>query len=69
MKQLVFISYSHKDEEIKNRLLSHLQVLEYSGQIELFDTSEITPGVDWSQHMSLTGLYFTRHDRLDVYQS
>jgi hypothetical protein len=48
-KPSVFISYSHKDEAIKDRLLAHLSVLEHSGQVEIFDTSEIPIGDKWSE--------------------
>ncbi|HXQ33081.1 MAG TPA: toll/interleukin-1 receptor domain-containing protein [Anaerolineales bacterium] len=48
-KPSVFISYSHKDEGIKDRLLAHLSVLEHSGQVDIFDTSEIPIGDKWSE--------------------
>lgn len=50
-KPLIFISYSHKDEEIKDRLLSHLRPLEHVGQVQLFDTSDIPVGDKWSEHI------------------
>jgi hypothetical protein len=50
-KPLIFISYSHRDEEIKDRLISHLRVLENSGQAKLFDTSDIPVGAPWSEHI------------------
>jgi tetratricopeptide (TPR) repeat protein len=37
----VFISYSHKDEKWKNRLHSHLGVLEKVGQITIWDDQKI----------------------------
>jgi hypothetical protein len=43
----IFISYSHKDEEWKDRLLIHLRVLERKGMVDLWDTSRIQPGSKW----------------------
>jgi len=37
----IFISYSHKDEKWKNRLHSHLGVLEKVGQITIWDDQKI----------------------------
>jgi len=46
-KPLVFISYSHKDEKEKDRLISHLGVLEHSGLIDLWVDDKIEGGIDW----------------------
>ena len=46
MKQ-IFISYSHKDEEWKNRLLKHLRVYENEGHFILWDDRKIESGNDW----------------------
>jgi len=43
----VFISYSHKDEDWKNRLIPHLRALEQQGEITLWDDRKINPGEDW----------------------
>ena len=43
----VFISYSHKDEEWKDRLMPHLRTLEQQGEIELWDDRKIGAGADW----------------------
>jgi len=43
----VFISYSHKDEDWKNRLLTHLGVLEKQGLLEIWDDRRIQGGDDW----------------------
>jgi tetratricopeptide (TPR) repeat protein len=43
----VFISYSHKDEDWKNRLIPHLRTLEQQGEIALWDDRKINPGEDW----------------------
>jgi tetratricopeptide (TPR) repeat protein len=43
----VFISYSHKDEEWKDRLVTHLRVLEKQGQLDLWDDRRIGAGEDW----------------------
>lgn len=47
----VFISYSHDDENWKERLLSHLHVLERSGAAEFWDTSLLQPGADWAEEI------------------
>ncbi len=43
----IFISYSHKDEEWKDRLVKHLKVLEMEGYCSLWDDREIKVGDDW----------------------
>ncbi len=51
MTQLIFISYSHKDEEEKEKLLSHLGVLQRDGLIGLWSDDQIGAGDDWEQEM------------------
>jgi tetratricopeptide (TPR) repeat protein len=46
-KPIVFISYSHKDEIWKNRLVSHLGVLQSEGHLDIWDDRRIEAGVDW----------------------
>ena len=43
----VFISYSHKDEEEKEQLLSHLGVLRDADLIDLWSDDRIGAGADW----------------------
>jgi WD40 repeat protein len=43
----VFLSYSHKDEVWKDRLKTHLGVLEAQGLLETWDDRRIAPGTDW----------------------
>lgn len=43
----VFISYSHKDEEWKNRLEIHLRVLEMQDLLSIWDDRQIEVGDDW----------------------
>jgi tetratricopeptide (TPR) repeat protein len=45
----VFISYSHKDEVWKDRLLDHLGVLREQGLLDLWDDRQIGAGEDWYQ--------------------
>jgi formylglycine-generating enzyme required for sulfatase activity len=47
----VFISYSHKDEEWKDRLVTHLGVLRYQGLLDLWDDRRIAAGKDWHQEI------------------
>lgn len=42
----VFLSYSQKDERWKERLVTHLDVLETAGRLDLWDASHIDPGSD-----------------------
>ncbi len=44
---IVFISYSHKDEAWKNRLVSHLGVLQ--SDLDIWDDRRIEAGADWYQ--------------------
>ncbi len=46
-KPIVFISYSHKDEDWKNRLLPHLGILERSGRVTIWNDRKIDPGGMW----------------------
>ncbi|HEX4951897.1 MAG TPA: SUMF1/EgtB/PvdO family nonheme iron enzyme [Thermoanaerobaculia bacterium] len=43
----VFISYSHKDEAWKDRVVSHLQVLAHQGLLAVWDDRQIDAGDDW----------------------
>ena len=47
----VFISYSHKDEAWKDRLVSHLGVLQYEGLLDLWDDRRIGAGEDWEKEI------------------
>jgi len=43
----VFVSYSHKDTKWLQRLQVHLSPLERSGLVELWDDTQILPGMKW----------------------
>jgi formylglycine-generating enzyme required for sulfatase activity/energy-coupling factor transporter ATP-binding protein EcfA2 len=45
----VFISYSHKDEVWKDRLVTHLGVLQLEGILDEWDDRRIGAGEDWYQ--------------------
>lgn len=47
----VFLSYSHKDEEWKERISRSLRVLERQGLADVWDTSDIEAGATWSQEI------------------
>lgn len=49
---VVFISYSHKDEEEKEQLLAHLGVLR--DVVDLWSEDRIAPGSDWSGEIQET---------------
>ncbi|HWS99547.1 MAG TPA: TIR domain-containing protein [Pyrinomonadaceae bacterium] len=46
-KPTVFISYSHKDEEWKDRLVTHLGVLQNEGLLDLWEDRRIAAGDEW----------------------
>lgn len=48
----VFISYSHKDEQLKDCFEEHLSVLVRSGKINSWNDRKIVPGQDWSNEIS-----------------
>ncbi|MBI1930705.1 TIR domain-containing protein [Candidatus Poribacteria bacterium] len=48
----IFISYSHKDEEEKRMLLSHLGVLGHVGLIDVWNDDRIGAGGDWEQEIT-----------------
>ena len=50
-KPTVFISYSHKDEDWKDRLVTHLGVLQSQGLLDLWDDRRIGAGEDWYQEI------------------
>jgi hypothetical protein len=50
-KPTVFISYSHKDEEWKDRLVTHLEVLRHQGLLDPWDDRRIGAGEDWEQEI------------------
>lgn len=45
----VFISYSHRDEVWKDRLVTHLGVLQQQDHLDLWTDREIGAGEDWYQ--------------------
>lgn len=47
MPGTVFISYSHKDEDWKERVETHLRVLAGQGHLETWDDRRIGAGEDW----------------------
>ncbi len=50
-KPTVFISYSHMDEDWKDRLVSHLGVLQHEGLLDLWDDRRIGAGDDWYEEI------------------
>jgi len=47
IRNKVFVSYSHLDEEWLKRLLVHLKPLERRGSVERWDDTRIVPGQKW----------------------
>jgi len=50
-KPTVFISYSHEDEAWKDRLVTHLGVLQSQGLLDLWDDRRIGAGEDWEREI------------------
>jgi hypothetical protein len=44
----VFISYTHKDEELRKKLEAHLAILRHQGLIEIWHDRQIGAGTDWA---------------------
>lgn len=51
-KRQLFISYSHKDEEFLNKLMTHLKVFENTGLISVWSDDQITAGHYWYNQIS-----------------
>lgn len=51
---LVFISYSHKDETWKERLVTQLQVLQMEGAMSVWNDRRIQAGQDWFPEITQT---------------
>ena len=50
----VFISYSHKDEQEKEALLSHLKVLQHANLLDVWSDDRIRAGGDWEADINQT---------------
>lgn len=50
-KPAIFISYSHKDEKWKDRLMVQLGVLQMQGSFEVWTDREIEAGGNWYQEI------------------
>jgi len=48
----VFVSYSHKDEKWKDRLVEQLGVLEMEGALEIWEDRQIGGGDDWLERIT-----------------
>jgi tetratricopeptide (TPR) repeat protein len=51
MPPTVFISYSHKDEAWKDRLVTHLGVLEHQGLLQIWNDRNIGAGDEWFEEI------------------
>jgi formylglycine-generating enzyme required for sulfatase activity len=47
----VFLSYSHKDEELRQELISHLSGLQHQGLIEPWHDRNISAGSEWADQI------------------
>ncbi len=48
----IFISYSHKDEEWKERVNMHLQVFQLKGSWRTWDDRQIKEGTKWEKEIT-----------------
>lgn len=48
----VFVSYSHKDEVLKDELMTHLSILQRNNYIDSWDDRMITGGLEWDQEIN-----------------
>jgi internalin A len=46
-----FVSYSHKDERLKDELVAHLTLLQRQGLLEVWHDRRITPGEEWKDEI------------------
>jgi tetratricopeptide (TPR) repeat protein/CO dehydrogenase nickel-insertion accessory protein CooC1 len=53
-RPLVLVSYSHRDEDWKDRLVTHLGVLHHQGLLDLWDDRRIGAGHDWYSEIQRT---------------
>lgn len=51
-KVKVFLSYSHRDESLKEQLDAHLSALKRSGTIETWSDRSIGPGDEWKREIN-----------------
>ncbi|WP_251358153.1 TIR domain-containing protein [Kangiella sp. TOML190] len=49
MSKRVFVSYSHKDEQLKEDFFEHLAPLKRNGQIDVWHDRDINAGNDWKE--------------------
>ena len=47
----VFFSYSHRDEELRDRLADHINPLKLEGIIDVFYDRDIDAGSEWSKEI------------------
>jgi predicted nucleotide-binding protein len=47
--KIVYVSYSHKDQEIVERICQYLKPLEDQGSIHLWRDSDVNPGEEWNE--------------------
>jgi formylglycine-generating enzyme required for sulfatase activity len=48
----IFVSYSHKDEAWKDRVVTHLGVLAQDGKLEIWEDRRIGGGADWRREIA-----------------
>ena len=48
----LFITYSHRDKDAKDKLIEHLAVMARNGEIETWHDNEILPGDQWKGKIS-----------------
>ncbi len=47
----IFFCYAHEDEELLNKLKTHLAPLQWQGLIETWHDRDISPGTEWEEEI------------------
>ena len=56
MRDHVFVSYSHKDAEWKDRIITHLKVVDQSGRLAIWSDERIQSGQTWRVELTRRSL-------------
>lgn len=49
----LFVSYSHRDERLKNQLDDHLSLLKRQGVVGVWHDRKIAPGTEWGEEIDV----------------
>ncbi len=66
-RKSIFVSYSHKDEQWKDKLRIHLKPLEAIGEIDVWSDDKIRPGQEWFEEIKKVLRVFLWVISLNIY--